>query len=189
MCNECADRVKPVCQLCATGCTPLAHRLHTIGTPVAHHWHTIGTPVAHRLAALSAWMSLRTSLECASGSKSRAARLRARGFGCERFCRWLVAVIGFVTCAGASNHCDCGSPFAYQCAPLGPVAGASRSLLSGSLSRDVITATVTGHDLLVDCTSAVHLGSRTSVPEMLLAARLRAIARKAPAVAKLLRGI
>jgi hypothetical protein len=70
---------------------------------------------------------------------------------------------------------------------LGPMAGVSRSLLNRSLSRDQLIATVTGHDLLVHCLSALYLGGRGAPPEMLLEARLRAICRKAPAVARLLR--
>ncbi len=70
---------------------------------------------------------------------------------------------------------------------LGPVFGVSRSLLNRSLSRGQLIATVTGHDLLVHCLSALYLGGRGAPPEMLLEARLRAISRKAPAVARLLR--
>ena len=69
---------------------------------------------------------------------------------------------------------------------LGPVRGVSRSLLKGSLSRDVIVATVTGYDLLVHTIAAPHLGWREAPPEMLLVGRLRAVCWKAPAVAKLL---
>ena len=59
----------------------------------------------------------------------------------------------------------------------------------GSLFRcDVLVATVTGHDVLSHVISALHLGERSVTPTELMEARLRAICRKAPAVAKLLRG-
>jgi hypothetical protein len=72
---------------------------------------------------------------------------------------------------------------------LGPLLGVSRSLLNMSLSRDQLIATVTGHDLLVHCISALHLGGRGAPPEMLLEARLRAICRKAPAVTRVMHAI
>jgi hypothetical protein len=69
---------------------------------------------------------------------------------------------------------------------LGPVLGVSRSLLNRTLSDYEIIATVVGHDLLVHCISALHLGGRNVLPSDLLLARLRAICRKAPRVAALL---
>ncbi len=70
---------------------------------------------------------------------------------------------------------------------LGPVFGVHRSLLNQTLSEVELIATVVGHDLLVHCISALHLGGRGALPHELLIARLRAICRKAPRVAALLR--
>ncbi len=72
---------------------------------------------------------------------------------------------------------------------LGPVLGVSRSLLNRELSRSELIATIAGHELLTHCISALHLGGRDVLPPELLIARLRAICRKAPAVARLLQDV
>jgi hypothetical protein len=69
---------------------------------------------------------------------------------------------------------------------LGPVHGVARALFNSTLSDDELVATVVGHDLLTHCISALHLGGRDVLPHELLIARLRAICRKAPLVARML---
>ncbi len=71
---------------------------------------------------------------------------------------------------------------------LGLTLGVTRSLFNGQMGRDVLVATATGHDVLSHVISALHLCGRSVSPTELMEARLRAICRKAPAVAKLLRG-
>ncbi len=70
---------------------------------------------------------------------------------------------------------------------LGPVLGVARAFLNRDLSRDELIATVAAHDLLSHCISALHLGGREALPPERLIARLRALCRKAPSIARLLR--
>jgi hypothetical protein len=110
------------------------------------------------------------------------------------------AVLPCRLCGGDEGDCiehliHCGplviflhAYFPFLSLTLGPVLGVSRAFLNRELSREELIATVAGHDLLAHCISALHLGGRDALPQEHLLARLRALCRKAPAIARLLRG-
>lgn len=113
--------------------------------------------------------------------------------------RLQLGVLNCRFCGGEDGDCiehliHCGPLIIFLCklfpcidGLLGPVLGVSRSLLNRSLSRDELIATVVGHDLLVHGISALHLGWRDARPEEIFSGRIRALCRRTPAVAKILR--
>jgi hypothetical protein len=110
------------------------------------------------------------------------------------------AILPCRLCGGECGDCiehmvHCGTLVIFLCqffpvvsSLLGPNLGVARSFLNRELNQNELIATVVGHDLLTQCISALHLGGRGALPAEHLAARLRAICRKSPAVSRLLRG-